>query len=101
MKYEIGQKVRVKGLTKVGQIMAYKIDGIVHSKGNIIEVIRYEINFGSYYKDWYYEKDLLPYEVYEFDAKFEKGLKDLLIDTYLLHNKLDAVKLLVNSEKAW
>jgi hypothetical protein len=84
MKYEIGQEVRVKGTDNVGIIKSYKIDGYVLYE-KMHEVTKYGVQVGaSYYNKWFFEYELESFPTYNFDAKFELELIDLLIDIYLL-----------------
>lgn len=100
MKFEINQEVKVKTTGIVGIVKAIRYETYM-LYGELKEITQYGIlSKGSYYKDWYPEDQLTSALSYEFDDVFELGLRDLLIDTYLLHKKLDLVEMLCKSNKA-
>jgi hypothetical protein len=91
MKYEIGQKVRVKSTGKVGKITCYRIDGY-YLQGALREVIQYSVNTGTNYDSYYMEDLLESFGTYEFDKKFETALANLMIDINLDQENFDMVK---------
>jgi hypothetical protein len=101
MKFEIGDKVKIKSTDKEGIVKAYKIDGyLLHDKKQV--VIKYCVQVGAtIYNDWYQEQHLIPFMSYEFEKEFELGLLDFLIDIYLLNNKIDLVKQLHNQKQLY
>jgi hypothetical protein len=91
IQFQLGDKVRLKGTNRTGEIRAYKIDGYILN-GVPTEVISYQVNLGSYYNDTYKEEKLEPFHSYDFTDKFESQLVDLLIDTYLKHKQYHSLK---------
>jgi uncharacterized protein YodC (DUF2158 family) len=100
-KFEIGDEVRVKGTDKVGKIKSFKIDGYtLNDKPQM--VIKYYVQNGTIYNDWYQEHLIEPYNSYEFENDFELGLIDFLINIYLLDKKnLHLIKKLHNSKSLY
>jgi hypothetical protein len=91
IQFQIGDKVRLKGTNRIGEVRAYDIKGY-KLDGVVIEVIQYQCNFGGYYNDNIIEEKLEPFHSYEFNEKFESQLVDLLIDTYLKHKQYHSLK---------
>lgn len=91
IQFQIGDRVRLKGTNRIGEVRAYKIDGY-KLDGNIVETIQYQVNLGSYYNDTVIEEKLEPFHSYEFSDKFESGLLDFLIDNSLKHKQFDTLK---------
>jgi hypothetical protein len=91
LKFELGEKVRVKSNGRTGEITQTKHETYV-LYGKKYETNRYGVNLGSFYTDWYDESMLEPFMSYEFTDKFEEGLCDFLIDTYLKHKQFHSLK---------
>jgi uncharacterized protein YodC (DUF2158 family) len=91
MKFELGQRVRIKSTGKDGKITSYRIDGY-YLKGEVKEIIQYSVNTGTMYDNYFKEDSLEAFNTYEFDKKFETGLVNLMIDINLDHENYNMVK---------
>jgi hypothetical protein len=96
MKFNLGEKIRLRSTGRLGEIIHCKHEKYIYN-GKITESKRYEVHFGSYDRRWYFEQDLVS--DYEFDNKFEIELCDLLINVYLRNKKYDLVKKLYNEKQ--
>jgi hypothetical protein len=101
VKYQLGERVKIKGTADTfGEITASRNDVFYHN-GKLINTVKYFVLIKPHTHTWYNENDLTLQHAYEFDNKFELALLDLLIDTYLLHKKIDLVRQLHNEKKLY
>jgi hypothetical protein len=96
MKFEIGDKVKVKSSGIRVEIRAFKYEK-AYSNGKLLESYRYFVKTHSGNFIWF-DENLLEPEIYTFDPKFEVKLLDELIDAHLSSKQYDVVKKL-NDEK--
>jgi hypothetical protein len=96
MKFEIGDKVKVKSSGIRVEIRAFKYEK-AYSNGKLLESYRYFVKTDSGNFIWF-DENLLEPEIYTFDPKFEVKLLDELIDAHLSNMQYDVVKKL-NDEK--
>lgn len=89
MKYEIGEKVKVKATGRTGEIKAFRHEAFLIN-GKIEETIKYYILFPPYSNEWYKEDQLQ--HLLEVDSKFELNFLDYLIDMNLKDRQFDMVK---------
>jgi hypothetical protein len=89
--FYLGDKIKVKETGKIGEIKAYKVEGFYHG-GQIVNTIKYYIRFEPYANLWLEEKDISYEHTYEFPAKFELNLLNLLIDINLDRKDFEMVK---------
>lgn len=92
MKYNLGDKVRLKQTGKTGEIQHYKFDTYFVNK-KVHELHRYYLYLGGHNFNWYSENEIEAIgEDDKFTPKFEIGLLNLLIDINLTSGNFDMVK---------
>jgi hypothetical protein len=92
MKFELGERVRVKSTGKVAKIKGYRIDAY-YLQGNERHLVQYNLDYGTYYDNWLKEDMIEKFNTtYEFSKKFEAALADLMIDINLANKNLHMVK---------
>jgi hypothetical protein len=98
VKYQIGDKVRVKATNRVGEVISTKHELFIKN-GVVTENKIYNVNFGSYLNDTHREDQIELYDV--FDDKFEIGLINLLIDVNLSKRNYEMIKYLYDLKQKY
>jgi hypothetical protein len=101
MKFNIGEKVRLRANDRVGVIRRYLISG-KEINGVEKEEIKYEVNLGNYYENWFTEDQLQRYDdYYKVSDQFEIGLADMMIDINLVKENIHMVKNFFNIKQSF
>lgn len=100
MKFEIGEKVKIKSSGKIGEVKTYKKEVFWHN-GKLNTVRKYYVYTDQYYNLWFDESDLDHYNSYKFEDKFEIELLNFLINVYFDHGKWDLCRQLAEEKKLY